>query len=72
MENGRFIHHRWYAGASVEFETNKGRVMSFHPYLATRQADQVVTMRAEQGKEIIMLQIKYRKEVLTPSPILHT
>ena len=46
--------------------------MSFHPYLATRQADQVVTMRAEQGKEIIMLQIKYRKEVLTPSPILHT
>ena len=27
---------RWYAGASIEFETNKGRVISFHPYLATR------------------------------------
>ena len=27
---------RWYAGASFEFETNKGRVISFHPYLATR------------------------------------
>ena len=27
---------RWYAGASIEFETNKGRIISFHPYLATR------------------------------------
>ena len=27
---------RWYAGASFEFETNKGRVISFHPYLATK------------------------------------
>ena len=30
------ISSRWYAGASIEFETNKGRVISFHPYLATR------------------------------------
>ena len=49
---------RWYAGASVEFETNKGRMISFHPYLATRQNDQVVTYRADKGKEIIMLKIK--------------
>ena len=49
---------RWYAGASVEFETNKGRVMSFHPYLATRQRDQEVTIRATPGHEIIMLKIK--------------
>ena len=27
---------RWYAGASLELETNKGRVIGFHPHLATR------------------------------------
>ena len=42
----------------MEFETNKGRVMSFHPYLATRQRDQEVTIRAAPGHEIIMLKIK--------------
>ena len=39
-------------------------MISFHPYLATKQADQVVTFRADQGKEIIMLKIKYRKQVV--------
>ncbi len=28
--------YRWYAGASLELETNKGRIFSFHPHLATR------------------------------------
>ena len=49
---------RWYAGAAVEFETNKGRVMSFHPHLRTGLKDQVVTFKAATGKEIIMLKIK--------------
>ena len=43
----------------MEFETNKGRVMSFHPHLATKQRDQEVTMRAQPGHEIIMLRIKW-------------
>ena len=41
----------------MEFETNKGRVISFHPYLATKVGD-ITTFRAEPGKEIIMLKIK--------------
>ena len=62
---------RWYAGASLELETNKGRVIGFHPHLATRcllvlvgvmvvtrQKDQEVTMVARPGHEIIMLRIK--------------
>ena len=49
---------RWYAGAAVEFETNKGRVMSFHPHLRTGLKDQVVSFKAAAGKEIIMLKIK--------------
>ena len=46
--------------------------MSFHPYLATKQADQVVTFRADQGKEIIMLKIKYRKQEVRLFSILKT
>jgi len=52
---------RWYAGASVEFETNKGRVMKFNPYLKTGLKDQQVTKKAENGMEIIMLNIKHGK-----------
>ena len=50
--------NRWYAGASVEFETNKGRVVSYHPYLKTGIKEQVVTCKAKPGKEIVMLKIK--------------
>ena len=49
---------RWYAGASVEFETNKGRVVSYNPYLKTGIKEQVVTCKAKPGKEIVMLKIK--------------
>ena len=52
------LNQRWYAGASVEFETNKGRVVSFLPYFSTGIKDQLTTMRADPGKEIIMLKIK--------------
>ena len=53
------LNQRWYAGASVEFETNKGRVVSFlSPYLSTGIKDQLVTLRADPGNEIIMLKIK--------------
>ena len=52
------LDQRWYAGASVEFETNKGRVVSFLPYFSTGIKDQLVTMRADPGNEIIMLKIK--------------
>ena len=50
--------NRWYAGASVEFETNKGRVVSYHPYLKTGIKEQVVTCKAKPGKKIVMLKIK--------------
>ena len=49
---------RWYAGASVEFETNKGRVVSFQPYFATKRPGDVTTLRAGPGKEIVRLKIK--------------
>ena len=49
---------RWYAGASVEFETNKGRVVSYHPFLKTGIKEQVTTQMAQPGKEIVMLRIK--------------
>lgn len=49
---------RWYAGASVEFETNKGRVVSYHPFLKTGIKEQVTTQKAQPGKEIVMLKIK--------------
>ena len=52
------LFHRWYAGAAVEFETNKGRKISFHPFFRTGLKDQVVTMEAEPGKEIVMLKVK--------------
>ena len=52
------LNQRWYAGASVEFETNKGRVVSFLPYFSTGIKDQLVTLKADPGKEIIMLKIK--------------
>ena len=63
MSSGKFsemLHNknRWYAGASVEFETNKGRVVSYHPYLKTGIKEQVVTCKANPGKEIVMLKIK--------------
>ena len=49
---------RWYAGASVEFETNKGRIVSFQPYLAGNWPGDVTTLRAGPGKEILRLKIK--------------
>ena len=49
---------RWYAGSSVEFETNKGRIMTFNPYLKTGLKDHEVTMKAKDGMEIVMLNIK--------------
>ena len=49
---------RWYAGASVEFETNKGRIMRFNPYFKTGLKDHEVTLIAKDGMEIIMLNIK--------------
>ena len=52
------IKFRWYAGASVEFETNKGRVVSYHPFLKTGIKEQVTTKKAQSGKEIVMLKIK--------------
>ena len=52
---------RWYAGASVEFETNKGRVVSFQPFLAGTWAGDVTTLRAGPGQEILRLKIKYGK-----------
>ena len=42
----------------MEFETNKGRVVSFQPYFATKKAGDVTTLRAEPGKEILRLKIK--------------
>ena len=42
----------------MEFETNKGRLISFSPYMATKLKGEVTTLRAQPGKEIIMLRIK--------------
>ena len=42
----------------MEFETNKGRVISFLPIIATQVKGRVTTLRADPGKEIIMLKIK--------------
>merc|ERR1719422_1042617 len=55
------LHQRWYAGAAVEFETNKGRKISFHPFFRTGLKDQVVTKEADPGKEIVMLKVKHGK-----------
>ena len=52
------IMFRWFAGAAVEFETNKGRVVTFQPHLATSMKEDVTTLRAGPGCEIIMLKIK--------------
>ena len=42
----------------MEFETNKGRTISFHPYWATKKHGDVTTLRAGPGKEILRLKIK--------------
>ena len=44
------------AGASVEFETNLGRIFSYHPSsLASRRASEETTFHATPGKAIISL-----------------
>merc|ERR1712130_776576 len=55
------LKQRWYAGSSVEFETNKGRIITFNPYLKTGLKDHEVTMKAKDGMEIVMLNIKHGK-----------
>ena len=42
----------------MEFETNKGRIVSFQPYLAGNSPGDVTTLRAGPGKEILRLKIK--------------
>ena len=58
----RVSHERFYnlssAAAGIEFETNLGRVFTYHPKLASKQASEVVTVRAEPGQEIIALTIR--------------
>mmetsp|Transcript_32437 Transcript_32437/g.40708 ORF Transcript_32437/g.40708 Transcript_32437/m.40708 type:complete len:837 (+) Transcript_32437:163-2673(+) len=66
MTNGEFLvrvthekfHNYMSAGAAVEFETNKGRVFSYNPVtLSTRKKSEQTTIIADQGKEIISLNI---------------
>eukprot|EP00638_Chattonella_subsalsa_P010817 CAMPEP_0117800532 /NCGR_PEP_ID=MMETSP0948-20121206/14514_1 /TAXON_ID=44440 /ORGANISM="Chattonella subsalsa, Strain CCMP2191" /LENGTH=309 /DNA_ID=CAMNT_0005632805 /DNA_START=89 /DNA_END=1016 /DNA_ORIENTATION=+ len=66
MTDGEFLvrvtHERFHnymcAGAAVEFETNKGRIFSYYPVvLSTRKKSEQTTIKADEGKEIISLNI---------------
>ena len=62
----RISHEKFYnfqcAGSAVEFETNKGRIFSYSSAKTTSKNSEKVTFKAENGSEIIELNI--RKGVL--------
>ena len=70
----RITHERFlnkqFAGAAVEFETNKGRTFKYHPFrMTTNWKDEQTTINAQPGHEIIGLRI--HEGVLTGSEQQH-
>jgi subfamily B ATP-binding cassette protein MsbA len=59
VSHERFENHT-YAGAAVEFETNKGRTFKYHTRrMTTMDPSQVVTIQANPNHEIISLEIRH-------------
>ena len=47
----------WYAGAFVEFETSRGRIITYESYSTTKDPKDLVTFKAKPGNEIICLKV---------------
>ena len=57
MTHETLVNRRW-AGAALELETNRGRVLSFEPVCSRTPKHKRTTITADPGMEILSLQIK--------------